>query len=226
MKKIYLVRHGQSTANAGGVAQRNADIELTELGRRQAYDVAEWVLQTLGQDLKSVSVSRYIRTQQTAQPLLDKLNIQPKIIEGLQEFDLLGFSRLKDASFEQRMAMTDAYWQGSPPNIPHASDAESFQDFYQRIPKVLAQFKQFEPGNHVVYTHGYWISMLIWYLLGLPADQPEHVAKFRQFELSIRAQNGEVFCLTLPEAALKNKYAPSIIKVRTCVGQNSDLSAS
>lgn len=29
MKKIYLVRHGQSTANAGGEVQPNAKIELT-----------------------------------------------------------------------------------------------------------------------------------------------------------------------------------------------------
>lgn len=232
MKKIYLVRHGQSTANAGGEAQPNAEIELTALGHQQAYEAAQWLEQTLGQDIKSVNVSSYIRTQQTAQPLVDrlnskhKLNIKPQLIEGLQEFDLLGFKRLKGASFEQRMALTDAYWQSSDPAVPYAEDAESFRDFYQRIPKVLRQFEQFEPGNHVVYTHGYWISMLIWYLLGLPADDSQQVVKFRQFELSIRAKNGEVFCLTLPEQSLLADYAPSITKVRTCSDQNSDLSAN
>ena len=123
------------------------------------------------------------------------------------------------------MALTDAYWQSADPAIANAEDAESFQQFYQRIPQVLKQFSTFEPGNHVVYTHGYWISMLIWYLLGLPADETQHVTKFRQFELSIRAQNGEVFCLTLPNDELKAQYAPTITKVRHCTDQNSDLSA-
>ena len=225
MKKIYLVRHGQSTANAGGEIQPNAKIELTELGHKQAEEAAEWLLQTLGEDINSICVSSYIRTQQTAQPLLNKLNQTPKVIDGLQEFDLIGFSRLKGTTFTQRMALTEAYWQSADPAIANAEDAESFQQFYQRIPQVLKQFATFEPGNHVVYTHGYWISMLIWYLLGLPADETQHVTKFRQFELSIRAQNGEVFCLTLPSDELKGQYAPTITKVRHCTDQNSDLSA-
>ena len=225
MKKIYLVRHGQSTANAGGEAQPNAEIELTDLGRQQAQGVAEWVEQTLGNDIKSVCISNYLRTLQTAQPLLAKLNIKPKVIEGLQEFDLIGFSKLQGTSFKERMALTEAYWQGADPAVPNADDAESFLQFYQRIPQVLQQFQSFEAGNHVAYTHGYWISMLIWYLLGLPAKQPEDVTKFRQFELSIRAQNGEVFCLTLPETKNTDNYAPTITKVRICANQHSDLSA-
>lgn len=225
MKKIYLVRHGQSTANAGGEVQPNAKIELTQLGHKQAEEAADWLLQTLGEEINSICVSSYIRTQQTAQPLLNRLKQIPRVIEGLQEFDLIGFSRLKGTTFEQRMALTDDYWQSANPAVPNAEDAESFQQFYQRIPQVLEQFADFEPGNHVVYTHGYWISMLIWYLLGLPADETQDVAKFRQFELSIRAQNGEVFCLTLPNSELKGQYAPTITKVRHCANQNSDLSA-
>lgn len=226
MKKIYLVRHGKSTANAGGEILPNADIELTTLGHQQAKEVAQWVVQTLGDDIRSVGVSSYIRTLQTAQPLLDQLDITPTVIEGLQEFDLIGFSGLKGLTFEQRMAITNAYWKEADPAIPNAEDAESFQQFYQRIPKVLAQFATFESGNHVVFTHGYWISMLIWYLLGLPADQAQGVVKFRQFELCIRAQNGEVFCLTLPPDELSACYAPTITKVRICAAQNSDLSAT
>lgn len=225
MKKIYLVRHGQSTVNAGGEAQPNAEIELTELGHHQAQEVAEWLMQTLGGDIKTVSVSSYIRTQQSAQPLLASLNLKPKVIPGLQEFDLLGFSSLQGTTFAERMALTDGYWQASDPAVSYAEDAESFLQFYQRIPQVLKQFETFESGNHVAYTHGYWISMLIWYLLGMPAKQPQHVTKFRQFELAIRAQNGEVFCLTLPETENLGKYAPTLTKVRTLADQNSDLSA-
>ena len=37
---IYFVRHGQSTANAGGVTMAHAEIPLTTLGRWQAALVA------------------------------------------------------------------------------------------------------------------------------------------------------------------------------------------
>ena len=40
MHTIHFVRHGQSYANAGGVTQPNAEIELTELGHGQARLVA------------------------------------------------------------------------------------------------------------------------------------------------------------------------------------------
>ncbi len=96
--------------------------------RIQTASVPDTMLTTGITALFSLTCALAVANVYSAQPLLDKLNIQPKIIEGLQEFDLLGFSCLKGASFEQRMAMTDAYWQGSPPNIPHAPDAESFQD--------------------------------------------------------------------------------------------------
>ncbi len=33
---IYFVRHGQSTANAGGMTMEHADIPLSQLGRAQA----------------------------------------------------------------------------------------------------------------------------------------------------------------------------------------------
>ncbi|MEO8185656.1 MAG: histidine phosphatase family protein [Deltaproteobacteria bacterium] len=38
---IYLVRDGQSTANAGGVTMAHAQIPLSELGRRPTAMVAD-----------------------------------------------------------------------------------------------------------------------------------------------------------------------------------------
>lgn len=225
MRKIYLIRHGQSTANAGGEAQPNSQIPLTQLGHKQAHSVAQWVQHTLGDHIESISVSSFLRTQQTAQPLLERVAMSAQIIEGLQEFNYLSFSCIEGRDFATRLALMDEYWASAHPEYSQGADAESFAQFYQRVAKVLSDFEQFEDGNHVVYTHGFWISMLIWQLLGQSAQSDRDVVKFRQFEQSIRAQNGEVFCLTLPAKHSGQSYPPSITKVRSCPNQNSDLSA-
>lgn len=225
MKKIYLVRHGQSITNAGGALQPNPQIQITELGKRQAEEVADWIIQTLGSNVDSINISKFIRTKQTAQPLIDKTGVQPNVIDGLEEFDYLSFAALDGVAFAKRLEEADAFWAHKAPDDLHGADAESYQSFYNRVATVLAHFKSLPAGNHVVYTHGLWISMLVWQILGQPHESNLDMRKFRQFELSIRAKNCEVFCLTLAGNDLLECLPPAITKVRTCDGDNSDLSA-
>lgn len=211
MKQIYLIRHGQSLSNAGGDAQPNAHIELTELGKRQAREVAAWLSEAVTDEVNSINVSKFIRTHQTAKPFVEMTGIEPTIIEGLHEFDYLSFNKIDGTSLAQRRQMADDYWVIREPQELEGEDAESYQAFCDRVGRVLEHFKTLEDGNHVVYTHGLWISMLIWQLLGQPNDTNDNMRKFRQFELSIRARNCEVFLLTL-----KDGHPPAITKVRSC----------
>jgi len=75
MGRIYLVRHGQSAANAQEVIQGpRIDAELSELGRRQAASVAE-ALATV--PLQAVYTSPLARARQTAQAVADVHARQP-----------------------------------------------------------------------------------------------------------------------------------------------------
>lgn len=221
MKQIYLVRHGQSTSNAGGEAQPNAQIELTELGQQQVAQVADWLEQRLGDSVDGVHFSRFIRTQQTAQPFIDKVGLKPNLIEGLQEFDYLSFQKTQGTTFAQRLQMADEYWLSQDPRHADGVDAESFHAFYERVAGVLEHFKRLPDGNHVVFTHGLWMSMLVWQILGQPCIDNSHLQKFRQFELSIRPRNCEVLLLTLHDG-----QPPAITKVRTCAPTPSDKHAT
>lgn len=210
MTHIYLIRHAQSHANAGGHAMPNAIIPITELGQQQACDLADWLDEQLGDTIDSVSVSEFIRTQHTAKPLLDKLGIDATTVDGLQEFDYLSFANVDNKSLDERIKLADDYWLAATPDFRDGGDAESFANFVQRVGKVLKHFHGFDDGNHVVFTHGLWISMLIWQLLGQPTHDNAAMQKFRQFELSIRADNCEVFLLTLSD-----DHPPAMTKVRT-----------
>lgn len=210
MKNIYLIRHAQSYSNAGGHAMPNADIPITELGQRQAEQVADWLIETLGNSIQSVGVSKYIRTQQTAKPLLDKLERKATIIDGLEEFNYLSFANIDDKSLIERRYLADDYWLKFQPDTLDGLDAETFTNFVNRVQQVQAYFETLPEGNHVVFTHGLWISMLIWRMLGQPTHSNKAMQKFRQFEISIRSKNCEVFLLTMG-----NSCPPAITKVRT-----------
>lgn len=218
MKKLYIVRHGQSLSNVGGVAMPNAEIPLTELGQTQSKEVADWIIQKTNGHIDSIMVSEYIRTQLTAEPLISMTNIKPSCIQGLQEFNYLKFDTIKNISITKRLSIANQYWQERTPDYidgGNSNHAESFHNFEQRVSKVLAEWADLADGTHVVYTHGLWISMLIWKILGQPVDSNESMQKFRQFELSIRARNCEVFLLTLQE-----NQSPAITKIRTRTDNN------
>ncbi len=213
MKKFYIVRHGQSHTNAGGDAMPNAEIPLTELGHQQAVAVADWLMEQTHGDIHSIAVSKYLRTQQTAQPLVDKTALPVKIIDGMQEFNYLCFETIKDKSVDERLQLAERYWLEQAPDYIDGGDckeAESFAMFTERTKQVLTDLHDFDNGTHVLYSHGLWISMLIWTLLAQPVDSNQAMQNFRQFELSIRAKNTEVFLLTLQEGS-----TPAITKVRT-----------
>src|SRR5579883_2839557 len=79
---IYLVRHGQSTNNAGG--PRVADPPLTETGRAQA-DCAGKALKTEEIGAKALYVSPMRRALETARALQEALTLPMRVLPELCE---------------------------------------------------------------------------------------------------------------------------------------------
>jgi probable phosphomutase (TIGR03848 family) len=87
MPTVLLVRHGRTTANAGGVlAGRAAGVRLDAVGRDQADRAAERVA---GVPLARVVTSPLERCRQTAQALLDHQTgtVEPVTEQGITECD-------------------------------------------------------------------------------------------------------------------------------------------
>ena len=68
--KIYVIRHGQTNWNVEEIIQGKKDIELNEVGIRQAYEVKE-KLNMLNIDL--IMCSPLKRTKKTAEIILREL---------------------------------------------------------------------------------------------------------------------------------------------------------
>lgn len=76
--KYYLIRHGETTANRDGVLQGSRDFPLTDLGKKQLLNCGI-ELNARNIDFDLCLVSDLKRAQHSAELLLSKLEIQPKL---------------------------------------------------------------------------------------------------------------------------------------------------
>lgn len=154
---IYLIRHAESMGNINGRTASHASIELTDLGHEQARKL---VTQLPCAD--HVYISAFKRTQQTAQPLLDRDQLVAKIY-AIQEFSYLSDLRCQNTTLEERKPWVDRYWSRLDVNYLDGTDAESFHTFYQRVlsfrQHLLAIRSDFIDRNLMVFSHGQFLKL-------------------------------------------------------------------
>jgi broad specificity phosphatase PhoE len=82
---LTFIRHGQSTGNTSGfIDTTTPGPGLTDLGREQARQVA---VDFGDAGIDGIFASTMIRTQQTAQPLADRLHEPVVVLPGMQEIE-------------------------------------------------------------------------------------------------------------------------------------------
>jgi broad specificity phosphatase PhoE len=178
LKKILWVRHGESEANAGGASPNVANVALTTRGHEQAQAWAKnWA-----EPPELIVYSPYLRTRQTAAPMLAKFPSVPHEEWPIQEFSFLPATAYHGTTEQARQPLTERYWQSGDPNLALGPGAESFVDFNGRIQRALADLVQRRETVIMVFCHGHFIRGVIWYLLsGQIAQAPETMAAFRTF---------------------------------------------
>lgn len=124
--EIVFVRHAQPAWDRDGLAV--VDPDLTELGRRQA-DLLGAAFEGLAVD--EVLVSPLRRAQQTAEPIVEQLGIEPTTLDWLAEISAPAWEGTPSEEVERmfrenRDRSVDELWDGLP-------GGESFRDFHQRI---------------------------------------------------------------------------------------------
>ena len=203
MKKIYLIRHAQSESNAGQTVRPNHQINITDVGKTQAQELADWLSANVTEPVTEIFVSQYLRTHQTAQPYLQSTKRTATVIDELHEFNFLDFDTIKDLSFDDIRVIADDFWQQH--SAHRASEVtDSFEHFVARVQKVRAYFDALPDGTYLVFTHGMWIGMLIWQMLLGDSPRLHNMKKFREFELATRPKNCEV--LLLAAAGIKKVW--------------------
>ena len=194
MTTVWFIRHGESLSNAGHVVANTHDVELTDLGHRQAQEVSAAF--DTAPDL--VILTPYLRTHQTAAPLLQKFPDVKKEIWPLQEFSCLSPDKYNNTSSEQRLPHVAAYWDRCDPEHIEGPGAESFNQMSERIETALARLQQAPQDFVAVFAHG-WIMQTLRFLLARPAftaqERMQGVAEYIYEERSPIA-NGQIVRLS------------------------------
>jgi broad specificity phosphatase PhoE len=160
MRKLFIVRHGQTESNINDLVQ-GEDSVLSEAGHNQARALANRLKHLSFQHL---FVSDYERTKQTVEPLLQKISITPEYTPLLRETkrptEFIGMSRDSDVYLK--------YLQLADENIKnpewHFSDEENFFDVMTRVRTLFARFSSLD-GDILTITHGRLIIYIVLYTI-------------------------------------------------------------
>jgi broad specificity phosphatase PhoE len=107
MPLVIFVRHGETTANRDRHFGVSEDVGLTELGERQAHELAARL--TARFRPQRLLSSQYARARRTSQIIGEKLGLEVEVIEGIHERD---FGYLKGLTYDHipAIAYEDPAW--------------------------------------------------------------------------------------------------------------------
>ena len=184
----WLIRHGQSASNAGLPATGNDEVPLTELGHRQARDVADRVPRQPG----LLITSSFLRARATAAPIHDRWPLARCETWPIGELTYLSPARCRGTTAETRRPWIEAYWRRCDPDHRDGPDAESFGDFIERLRDFHRRLLALDDDFVIAVGHGQFFRA---YLLGRSegfAVSAEWMKAYRAAETARPMSNCEI----------------------------------
>jgi broad specificity phosphatase PhoE len=199
MRHTWLIRHAESTGNAGEVTGLPATIPLSAAGKVQAIDLAGRFEKTPSR----VIISPYGRTLATAQPLLDLHPDIPVETWPVHEFTFLPPAQYVGTTQNERSIPAGAYWELCDPDHRGGEGAETFREFIGRVEAALQGFSEADAPFVACFSHGYFIKGVLWRLLHpRRAADEAGMASFRDFHRCFPVDNTSIFPLLHVEGAV------------------------
>jgi len=199
---LWLVRHGQSTANAGQPSDDHMEISLTGFGHDQARAAALRAVRAPN----LLVVSPMHRAVQTADAFLHRWPRAAREVWPIGEFTYLCPSRCVGTTATDRRAWVAAYWARCDPRFVDGEGAESFAAFMGRVSAFHERIMALGDGFVVAIGHGQFFRA---YTLALKqgfATTSQAMRDFRAAETANPLANGEVVEITL----LTDKVTPGL----------------
>lgn len=189
-RRVYFVRHGQSSSNAGALSVPHAEVPLSPLGEAQSLAVAP----LLPAQPALVLTSPYVRARQTAAPYCALCGVQMHEVDLLHEFDAIAFHLIEGMTGEQRRPVTAEFWGKADPLLRTGKDKETFTEFATRVRAFRDIVLPVLPNETVIFGHGTWIALLLWMQLGFNPLVERGMRRFRGFQQGLPMPNSSIWC--------------------------------
>ncbi len=202
MKRLYLIRHGETDANKAQILQGHLDTRLNSQGQAQASQ--------LGYDCRSLLIdvihsSDLSRAKTTAEQLALHHSCPVILSEQLREvsYGTLEGKTAAQLSRAEQLNLQQFYQAQAPLPYPKAETIEQLESrLLSYIQQILASSQQ----NHAIISHGQALNCLIHLLLGW--------SKHNMYKLALT--NCSITELTFDQFGWQlirlNQNAPSILK--------------
>ncbi|NCB17031.1 MAG: histidine phosphatase family protein, partial [Synergistales bacterium] len=174
MKRIFLVRHGETDWNREGRFQGQMDIPLNGKGLAQARTVVE--------AMKDVSLDRIVasplsRARETARPLAELKGLRAELSEGLIEIGHGLWEGRTSGEVEAEWPGRLEAWHTRPETVVMPG-GESLEDVQNRAWPALLRIAEGKGENIAVFTHDAVLKVLLMNVLDCP------LSSFWKFQLA------------------------------------------
>lgn len=168
-----FLRHAEVETAYHRVFGGRIDMGISELGARQAEALAHFVHRKF--QLDAIYASPMRRVRMTLEPLLGRVTVQPRLLDGLREVDFGDWTGLGWEAVRERYGASAFEW------LDHLdrgtmSGAEPAHAFRARVQAALEHILHEARGKTVaVACHGGVIRMALSALLEMPLPKMRHL---------------------------------------------------
>ncbi len=168
-RRLLLLRHGRTAWNSIGRAQGHTDVELDEVGHRQAAAVAPHLAALRPAALWSSDLTR---ARQTAGYLEGATGLSAKLDERLREFDVGARQGMTGDQFRATFPEAYAAWRAGE-DMARVPGSEAAPEVAARMaPALTESLESLAAGETgIVVTHGACLKVGLLALLGWPLSQ-------------------------------------------------------
>jgi len=164
LTRIVLIRHGQTEWNREERFRGRVDIDLDEVGIRQAKAVAEWVAQW---EVAAIYSSPLKRAMVTAEAIAACLGLPVETLERLNDMHFGVWQGMPIAEAEEKYPQLFDIWRYSPERL-RIPDGETLEDVRSRVVATVDDLVAKHQNETVaLVTHRVVCKVLLCHLLGL-----------------------------------------------------------
>lgn len=157
--KLILVRHGESEGNRDCRFTISPEVELTEIGQRQAHEVAQRIKLRFQPEL--IISSPFRRARQTSAIIAAELNLPIEVVEEIHERDL---GALRGQSYDMLRELVKQAPDFDPKQgwLWRPERGESYEDVRLRVTGAFDRLRMRFPEHEVVVVSHGGVMLSMW----------------------------------------------------------------